>query len=405
MKKNFLGLTTIIILLLIVITLGMMVYTSINISSQPNHDKPSSNESTNNTENQEPTAVPEQSKDVNDMFGKYYIRAEEIMANMTLEEKVGQVFYARCPDGGQIEEIKSLHPAGYILFGRDFKNKTTSQVARNIESYQEASKIPLLIGVDEEGGGVTRVTIATDIPTHRFLSPQTLFAKGGMEAIKQDVKEKSDLLHQIGINNNLAPVADVSTDTSDFIFERSFGKEATQTAIYIKEVVRAMNDNKMATTLKHFPGYGNNVDTHTGIAYDKRSYESFINSDFIPFQAGIEEKVPSILVSHNIVECMDATVPASISPKVHEILRKELNFTGIIMTDDMAMDGIKTYMSLEDAAISAIEAGNDLIITSHLKLQRNAVLDAVKNKTIQESTLDKAVRRVLAWKISMGILE
>jgi len=273
-----------------------------------------------------------------------------------------------------------------------------------LKSYQKSSKIPLLIGVDEEGGVVNRVSKYTQFRSIPFHSPQSLYKEGGFDLVKSDTTEKSILLKSLGINVNLAPVCDVSTDSDDFIYNRSFGKNPTKTAEYVKTVVTEMNHQNIGSTLKHFPGYGNNVDTHTGISIDKKSYESFVENDFIPFQAGIEAGAGSILVSHNIVNCMDKTLPASLSPAIHEILRDELGFNGVIMTDDLAMDAIKEYTNDKEAAVFAITAGNDLIIATDFDVQIPAVIAAVNNKTITEDRINESVIRVLIWKLSLGII-
>ena len=157
--------------------------------------------------------------------------------------------------------------------------------------------------------------------------------------------------------------------------------------------------------LKHFPGYGNNVDTHTGIAIDERDYSTFETSDFIPFKRGIESNVQGILVSHNIVKSMDENYPASLSPSVHDILRNKLGFTGVIMTDDLAMDAISLYTNGQDAAVLAILAGNDILILSDYETSYNNLLSAAKNGQLDLSIIDKAVFRVLALKYSANIIK
>jgi len=204
---------------------------------------------------------------------------------------------------------------------------------------------------------------------------------------------------------NLAPVSDVSTDSSDFIYKRAFGKDAKATANYVKTVILAMNRAHIGSTLKHFPGYGNNVDTHTGIATDNREYDQFLKNDFLPFQAGIEAGADSILVSHNIVTSMDKKYPASLSSAVHKILRDTLNFEGVIMTDDLSMDAIKKYTSNNEAAVLALQAGNDLLIATDFDTQIPAVLEAVKSGKIKEDRLDDSVIRILIWKLKLGILK
>lgn len=203
---------------------------------------------------------------------------------------------------------------------------------------------------------------------------------------------------------NLIPVADVSTSSSDYIYKRTYGKNANETAQYVKALIETMNEDGMISTMKHFPGYGSNVDTHKEIAIDSRSYEDFKNNDFLPFKSGIEAQGPTILVSHNIVQCMDAEKPASLSENVHKILREKLGFSGIIITDDTAMEAIKTYTENGNAATQAVLAGNDMIITSNFKEQKQEVLNAVKSGEISEEIIEVAVRRILAWKCRYGIL-
>lgn len=200
--------------------------------------------------------------------------------------------------------------------------------------------------------------------------------------LEQVEKEKLELLLSIGLNFNLAPVADISTDENDFMYERSFGKDKDETAVYIKNMVKYANDLNISSCLKHFPGYGNNIDTHNNIAIDNREYENFVNNDFIPFESGIKEKVPVILMSHNIVLSMDKKYPASLSNNIHKILRNELKFSGIIITDDLAMDAVTEYVDNKEAATLAINAGNDMIITSDFVNMKNELLKSVKENKI-----------------------
>lgn len=331
-------------------------------------------------------------------------QAELILENMSLEEKVGQMFIVRCPETEAVSKISEYNIGGYILFGRDFKGKTKESITNIIKNYQNEANIPLLIGVDEEGGTVNRVSLYSQFRSKPFKSPQNLYKEGGMDLIKSDTIEKCELLKSLGINVNFAPVCDVSTNSKDYIYKRSFGQNAEMTAGFVEETVSVMKENKVASVLKHFPGYGNNVDTHTGISYDKRDYEQFVSSDFIPFQSGINAGADIVLVSHNIVECMDSEYPASLSKKVHEILRNELGFTGAIITDDLYMDAIKEF-SNDEAAILAVQAGNDLLCCTDFEVQIPAVINAVKEGKISENRIDESVLRILNLKISLGLLE
>ena len=332
---------------------------------------------------------------------------EKFLDSMTLAEKVGQLFFVRCPAENAAEDVSAYHLGGYILFGRDTKDKTANELIQAIQSYQDAAAVPLLIGVDEEGGTVVRVSSNPHLRASKFQSPQKLFAGGGMEAVTADAREKDILLDALGFNVNLAPVADVSTDPGDFIYNRAFGRDAAATADYVSAVTAQMAADGMGSVLKHFPGYGNNADTHTGIAVDDRPYEDFVNGDFLPFLAGMEAggSTTAVLVSHNIVECMDAELPASLSPNVHRILREELDFDGVVMTDDLAMDAVAAYAEDGAVAVMALEAGNDLVLTTDYRTQIPKVKEAVENGELDESVIDTACRRVLQWKQALGLLE
>lgn len=330
--------------------------------------------------------------------------AERVLLKMTLEEKVGQMFIARCPDADAREKAAEYHLGGYILFGRDFFGKTEDEVIQTIQDYQNAVDIPLLIGVDEEGGTVNRVSSNPNLRPEPFHSPQRLYEEGGFERIQSDTLEKCALLHLLGINLNFAPVCDISLDPEDFIHQRSFGLDTEQTSVYVQKVVEIMAQEGMGSVLKHFPGYGNNANTHTGVAYDNRPYETFVDSDFLPFEAGIQAGANMVLVSHNVVACMDDQVPASLSPRVHEILREELGFDGVIITDDLVMEGVRKFAPDTEIAVQAVLAGNDMLCCTIFEVQIPAVLDAVERGDIPEERIDESVLRILEMKISLGIL-
>ncbi len=330
--------------------------------------------------------------------------AEKLLSEMSLEEKVGQMFIARCPEEDAAKKAADYHLGGYILFGRDFKDKTKEQVIQNIADIQGEADISMLIGVDEEGGTVNRVSRYTEFRSEPFKSPQELYSLGGFEAIKNDVIEKSELLKSLGINLNFAPVCDVTTNPKDFMYDRAFGLDAEETAEFVELVVRTMSAQGMGSVLKHFPGYGDNVDTHTGVAHDNRPYETFVNSDFLPFQAGIDAGADVVLVSHNIVNSIDSEYPASLSSKVHEILRDELGFTGVIVTDDLVMEGVSSFADDAKVAVLAVKAGNDLLCCTNFEEQIPAVIEAVKRGEILEEQIDASVLRILQMKISLGII-
>ena len=339
-----------------------------------------------------------------------------LLEDMTLEEKTGQLFFVRVPAENAVEDVMTYHLGGYLLFGRDTQNKTASELIQTIASYQAAAELPLLIGVDEEGGTVVRVSSNPHLRSKKFSSPGKLW-KQGLDALLRETREKSILLKSLGFNVNLAPVADVSTNSGDFIYDRTTGMDAEETADYTARVTEAQSFYGLGSVLKHFPGYGNNKDTHTGVAVDERSMEKFLEQDFLPFQAGIavEETVwpsgelrrlrPAVLVSHNIVNCMDPNLPASLSPEVHRILREDLGFDGVVMTDDLAMDAVSAYAAGGNVAVMSIQAGNDLVVTTDYRTQIPRVIQAVRDGALEEEAVDAACLRVLRWKLELGLLE
>lgn len=343
----------------------------------------------------------------------------KIIDNMSLAEKVGQMFFVRCPETDAEEDITSYHFGGVLLFTRDYKDAGDNWLTREaftekLQRYQTAAQapallsgsdpgtaIPLFIGSDEEGGTVTRASRNPNLFSARQLSPQALYRASGMKGLLTDTLQYNDALCTLGVNVNLAPVCDVSTNENDFIYDRSFGQSAGATADYVSQVVGVMKKAGVACVLKHFPGYGSNADTHTGIAVDERPYETFAQSDFLPFAAGIAAGADFVLVSHNIVNCMDTALPASLSPAVHRELRGTLGFNGVAITDDLAMDAVKEY---GDAAVLAVLAGNDMLITSDYKTDIPAVIAAVQDGRIRESDINSSVMRILNVKLALGLL-
>lgn len=336
------------------------------------------------------------------IFKDSYKEASKLVTDMTIEEKIAQLFLVRY-DKTYPNKYKDTPPGGYILFAKDFENHTKESIKKELDNAQNTNKYPLIIGVDEEGGYVTRVSRFEAFRSERFKSPRAYYEEGGESLLKETEQEKAELLKSIGINLNLAPVADVSTNENDFIYNRTFGRNATETSELIKKMVEYANENKINSCLKHFPGYGNNVDTHTGVAIDNREYQELKENDYLPFKKGIEAKVPSVLVSHNVINSIDSEYPASLSGKVIYELRNNLGFTGIIMTDDLAMDAVKSYVNDGKAATLAINSGNDMIITSDFETMYNEVLKSYKDGIIKEETINKAVLRIIAWKYESNL--
>ena len=323
----------------------------------------------------------------------YNDKLYNLLDKMTLEEKIGQLLLVRIPKDNKIENLKKYNFGGYILFQRDTENKTKEELINYINDFQKNSKIQLLIAIDEEGGSVSRLNNNTNIVKEPFLSPQELFKKGGYEEIKNDAIRKTNLLTELGINLNLAPVADITTNENSYIYSRSFGKEKKETLTYIQTIMTTQN-NDLTYTLKHFPGYNDNIDTHTGISIDNRKYNKIKNNDFKPFEVGINNGAKVIMVSHNITKSIDIN-PSSLSRNIHNILRNELKFDGLIITDDLSMSAITR---IDNPYLKAIQSGNNMLIVTDYESAFNEIYDAVSNQEISEELIDRLVLKVLQLK-------
>lgn len=327
-----------------------------------------------------------------------------LLSGLTTEEKVGQLFLARCRKETAAEDIAQYHLGGLVLFDRDTEDETPESLRQTLERYQEAATIPLLIAVDEEGGSVVRIS---DKPAFRdapFSSPRSLYEGGGMEALRTAEVEKDALLSDLGINVNLAPVCDITTDPAAFLYDRSLGQSPELTCQWVQIAVEEGQTYGIGCVLKHFPGYGNNADTHVGIAIENRSLEELEAQDLLPFAAGMEAGCGAVMMSHIQVTALDAEYPASLSPAVHRYVRETMGYNGVLVTDDLVMDAISVPYGVGEAAVLAVLAGNDLLISSDFPEQYAAVLEAIREGRISEEQIDNAVRRILLWKQSLGLL-
>lgn len=327
-----------------------------------------------------------------------------MVSDMSVRDKAAQMILVSCVDEHFAAECAADGAGGLCLFAKPFEGKDADQVRAMTSGFQDAAKIPLLISVDEEGGTVNRVSLNSKLRDKKFQSPQALYKEGGWGAIRQDTEDKATFLLNLGINSNLAPVCDVPQTKYDYIAPRSFGMNAEDCASYVMAVVAAMRDMRIGSTLKHFPGYGNNTDTHKGIAYDSRDRKTFEERDFRPFRAGIDAGADSVMVSHNIVRCIDPDRPASLSPEAHKLLREEFQFRGVIITDDLGMNAIKKYANGENPAVAAVKAGNDMLCYSDFDGAVEAITAAVEAGEIEESQLDASVLRILNWKRRLHVI-
>ncbi|MBQ9902351.1 MAG: beta-hexosaminidase [Clostridia bacterium] len=335
-------------------------------------------------------------------------KIESELNSMTNEQKVGQLFMVRKSGNGTLfDTVSQIGAGGAILFADDFKGKSSDEVRDMISEIQSCSDGRMIIAVDEEGGDVVRISSNSKLRSSRFLSPQRLFKKGGFDLIVSDTQEKCDLLHSLGLNMNMAPVADVCTSSSGFMYRRSFGKGAEETAEYVTKVISVMNETPVASCVKHFPGYGNSKsDTHKGLDVNTKTLTELKESDLVPFEAAIREGVDSIMLTHTVIDSVDPDHPASLSVDVVDIIREDMGFDGVLITDGLEMGAINEYSGGDSGkvCVMAVLAGIDILCAPKNPVDDyNAVLEAVNYGEISQERLDESVRRILKLKIRLGM--
>ncbi len=326
-----------------------------------------------------------------------------MLDEMSMEQKLAQMMILTNENDIHATNLQTYQPAGVIFFQVDFSGKTMEQVGARIQTLQSYMNIPLFVGVDEEGGEVSRLKNLAEADVPNFASARVL-TEQGQEAIIEDTRIKMQYLKDMGLNLNFAPVADVVDQKSSYMYQRSSSGDAQVAAVYVTTVLEVMQEEQVMACVKHFPGYGNNVNTHDGLAHDNRTVEEYKEKDLIPFSASIEAGVDMVMVSHIIMESVDENHPASLSLTVHNILRKDMGFGGVIIADDLNMQAILKSMTIQEATAEALVAGNDMIFSADFAASMRGAMNAVNQGKLTEEQVDASVERVLRMKIKNGLI-
>lgn len=340
--------------------------------------------------------------------------AECLLAEMTLHEKVCQLFVVFPSDLTGVSRVtaagettrKALEawPVGGLIYDRT--NLVSQDQARTmLEKVQGCSKIPLILTCDEEGGRVNRVmgTLGTT-----YIGPMLDYADQGPEKAAENAKTIGGDLRSIGFNMDLAPVADVwSNPANTVIGDRAYSTDFTQASTLVAAAVRGFHNGGVACVLKHFPGHGDtSADSHYGAVYVDKTLDELRAAELLPFQAGIAAGADAVMIGHLIVrEAGDQ--PALLSHKlVTELLRQELGFTGVVMTDSLQMQAMTDHYTSAEIAVGAVKAGVDLLLCPRdLEAAVQALTEAVESGEISRERLDESVLRILRLKLDHGILE
>lgn len=350
---------------------------------------------------------------------KYSGNAQEILEQMTLEEKVYQMFIVT-PEmltgaevvtacGERTRESLSQYPVGgLIYFDQNLSYpKQTTDMLNNTQNYMRKHiGIGMFLGIDEEGGKVARC--AKNLETTAF-SPMADYGERNdwNEAyrIGQTIGKE---ISQLGFNVDFAPVADVNLNSNNELGNRIFSSNPEVVSNMVSGVVKGFRNAGTASTLKHFPGLGaENGNTHNDseVVID-RSLDDLRNTEFLPFRSGIEAGAEFVMVGHQIVTGAEDNLPSSLSQVVcTDWLRGELGFDGIIITDSFRMNTISKNYSAGESAVTAVNAGVDMILMpSDLTVSVEAIENAVHNGQISEERINQSVYRILSEKEKLNLL-
>ena len=330
-------------------------------------------------------------------------KVDKIVASMSKTEKIGQMVMIGIQgtkvDDDSLYMLNQFHMGGVILFDRNMENpEQVKQLTSDLQA-QSNEKVPLFIGVDEEGGDVVRMAEKLTPPP----SQKEIGATGDTEQAKTWAIKTAKSLKEMGINVNFAPVADVGSNDN-----RSYSRDVNTVINFVRAAATGYQQENIIYSLKHFPGIGKGqVDSHVESSSIDAAKDILIAEDILPFKTIINENKPEdyfILVSHLNYPALDEEHPASLSSKIMtDLLRNELGYKGIIITDDMEMGAVANHNDFKTIGVKAIKAGADIVLVCHEYGHQQDVylglLDAVDSGEISQERIDESVKRIVKAKL------
>lgn len=339
-------------------------------------------------------------------------KTKEMIADMTLHEKICQLFIVSPEDMVDTEAVTSPeqmgmsienYPVGGFIYNKpNFQSK--DQVKTLLDGTQKLSTIPLFMTCDEEGGNVER--LMSTVGTTK-LEPMMTYKDSGTQTAYDNAFTIGSDMKALGFNLDLAPVADVwSNKENTVVGDRAYSDNFSQAAELIPYAVRGFHDSGLACAIKHFPGHGNtSEDSHYILPYISKNYSEIKKEELLPFNAGIQAGTDMVMVGHLVISDIDES-PVLFSKKwIEDILRQEMAFDGVVISDGMKMQAVTNNFSNAEAAVRAIKAGTDiLLLPNNFKSAVNALTEAVNNGEISEDRIDQSLHRILELKIKRNIL-
>ncbi|WP_062107247.1 beta-N-acetylhexosaminidase [Bacillus niameyensis] len=334
-----------------------------------------------------------------------------LIEELSLEEKIGQMLMVGLDDTTLTETsrmfIKEKKVGGIILYAENLLGSYQSlELLNQIKAENKENRIPLLLGVDQEGGQVSRLPNSVlKLPTNEEIGriDNSLFSF-------EIGKLLGDQLSAFGFNLDFAPVLDVNNNPNNpIINNRSFGDQADLVSELGIATMKGIQSQKVMSVIKHFPGHGDtSVDSHLELPVVQKSLEELNQLELIPFKEAIDQGADIVMVAHILIPELDPVSPSSMSNEIiSQLLRSQLGFTGVVITDDLTMKAITNHYDIGDAAVQSVNAGSDIILVSREEENIMAVLDAlmtaVESGEISEERIDESVKRILWLKKKYNI--
>lgn len=347
-------------------------------------------------------------------------KAQQLLENMTLEEKIGQLFVVRataldinktqgsvtvCDDSVKAA-LSQYHVGGVVYFQDNIKDP--QQLTKLSSDLQSASKYPLFITADEEGGNVTRIALDPDFQVKRFTSMLSVGNTGDTAQANDVGQTIGKYMKEYGMNLDLAPVADIfSNPNNTVIGDRAFGKDAKSVSLMVNACVKGFHEQGMMTCLKHFPGHGDTTaDSHYGTAVVDRTWSELLERELVPFIESLDE-TDMVMAAHvSLPKVTGDNTPASLSKTMlTDKLRTELGFNGVIITDSLGMGAVTKDNPPQEIPVKVLEAGGDiLLMPESLPTAFNGVLNAVKSGRLSVNRIEQSVKRILDLKEKYGLI-
>ena len=406
--------TTMVVLMLVVVVFVVGVVLVLHKFVKPKMTKPD----TEKIETVE-TETPEETE-TGEVTDPMYEQAMQIATGLTLEQRVAQMFMIT-PDaltgvsgatraGDSTRAAFAQYPVGglvYMSANLTGPDQTTEMLSNMKNFSQDTVGLPIFLGVDEEGGTVTRIASNQEFGVTDVGNMSAVGASGDAQNAYNAGSTIGTYLNNLGFNMDFAPVADVLSNPDNAVVkDRSFGSDSQLVADMVCAEMNGLNEHQIAPVIKHFPGHGaTSGDSHDGVVTIEKSLEELMANELIPFQQAINSGASFVMVGHISVPAITGdNTPASLSnAMVTGVLRDQMGFHGVVITDAMNMGAITAGYSSADAAVAAINAGVDIILMpDDFKGAYQGVLDAVANGTISEERINESAARIIKAKLMIN---